>query len=230
MGRAIVRQPKVFLFDEPLSNLDAKLRVEMRKEIAKLHTQLETTVIYVTHDQVEAMTMGDIIVVMKDGIIHQVDGPARLYNHPKNKFVAGFIGTPPMNFIDASLKIDGNNYTLITQDNQISLSTKLIGKLKEKAYTKEKITLGVRPEDVIDSAIMDNPYKNNELKGSVILFEMLGSHTNILIKESGHSHIFKLSKNIPVPDRGSVFKLLLNMDRVKLFDFDSGETVADIEY
>ncbi len=146
LGRAIVRKPKVFLFDEPLSNLDAKLRVQMRTEISKLHLKLEATMIYVTHDQVEAMTMGDRIVVMKDGIIQQIDKPIDLYNNPNNKFVASFIGSPAMNFINGKIE-KGNGFNFISDKKQFTI------KLPEKhesileAFINKKITLGIRPEN-----------------------------------------------------------------------------------
>ncbi|NUP88413.1 MAG: sn-glycerol-3-phosphate ABC transporter ATP-binding protein UgpC [Candidatus Sumerlaeia bacterium] len=148
VGRAIVRQPAVFLFDEPLSNLDAKLRVQMRTEISKLHSRLQATMIYVTHDQVEAMTMGDRIVVMKDGVVQQVADPISLYDSPANKFVAGFIGSPPMNFMDGT--IEGNGGGPVFQEGSVSLT--LPPKFKDAlaAYKGRRVVFGIRPEDIMD--------------------------------------------------------------------------------
>ena len=138
LGRAIVRDPKVFLMDEPLSNLDAKLRVQTRAEIIKLHDELQTTFIYVTHDQTEAMTMGDRIVVMKDGVIQQAATPQELYDNPVNSFVAGFIGSPPMNFIDVNVKGDVDNCKLVFRETEISLPEGKAKKLKSKGYLGKK--------------------------------------------------------------------------------------------
>ena len=146
VGRAIVRKPRVFLFDEPLSNLDAKLRVQMRIEISRLHQKLQTTMVYVTHDQVEAMTMGQRIVVLKDGVVQQVDSPLNLYNHPRNIFTAGFIGSPAMNFINGTLKNNGHLF-LQNADLKIEIARKWQGKLE--SYIGKDIVLGVRPEHFI---------------------------------------------------------------------------------
>jgi multiple sugar transport system ATP-binding protein len=151
MGRAIVRNPKVFLMDEPLSNLDAKLRVQMRVEISKLHQRLETTIIYVTHDQTEAMTLGTRIVVLKDGVIMQVDSPQKLYNQPNNLFVAGFIGSPQMNFIDAECVIDGDKVTLKFGDFEVVLPEEKAKKLIAGGYNEKTVIMGIRPEDISDS-------------------------------------------------------------------------------
>ena len=151
MGRAIVRNPKVFLMDEPLSNLDAKLRVQMRIEIAKLHQRLGTTIIYVTHDQTEAMTLGDRIVVMKDGIVQQVDSPQNLYDKPCNLFVAGFMGSPQMNFLDATVVVDGDVANLEIAGHAIPLPPAKSKKLIEGGYDGKIVTFGIRPEDVYDS-------------------------------------------------------------------------------
>ena len=147
VGRAIVRKPKVFLFDEPFSNLDAKLRVQMRTEISKLHHELGATMIYVTHDQTEAMTMGDKIVIMKDGLVNQTDTPLNLYNYPSNKFVAGFIGSPSMNFIEGN--VSGSSFKTNGGELSLSFNGKYTDKLK--SFNNKKIILGVRPEDIYDS-------------------------------------------------------------------------------
>ena len=148
MGRAIVRNPKVFLMDEPLSNLDAKLRVQMRIEISKLHQRLETTIIYVTHDQTEAMTLGTRIVVMKDGVIQQVDTPQNLYDKPDNLFVAGFMGSPQMNFIDCKVIKDGNEVFLSFGSSKITVPDARAKLLIDKGYEDKTVVFGIRPEDV----------------------------------------------------------------------------------
>ncbi len=149
VGRAIVRKPEVFLFDEPLSNLDAKLRVQTRVELKKLHERLATTIVYVTHDQVEAMTMGDRIVVMKDGLIQQVGSPLELYNAPTNKFVAGFIGSPAMNFFEAELARSGDLLSLQTDSFKIDLPPEKAGLTGE--YSEKKVIVGIRPEDLLEA-------------------------------------------------------------------------------
>ena len=145
MGRAIVREPKVFLMDEPLSNLDAKLRVQMRTEIAKLHERLGATMIYVTHDQTEAMTLGTKIVVMKDGIIQQVDTPQNLYNYPQNLFVAGFIGSPQMNFIDVAVAKEDGKVVLKMKENKFVLPEDKAKEVVEQGYLNKTVTMGIRP-------------------------------------------------------------------------------------
>lgn len=170
LGRAIVRKPKVFLFDEPLSNLDAKLRVVMRAELSVLHRQLETTMVYVTHDQVEAMTMATRIVVMKDGFIQQIDSPKNLYDKPVNKFVAGFIGSPPMNFIRVLVKNDGGNITVTDGDFTITPTKEQQELLK--SYSGKEVYFGLRPED-----INLQPKDNNVIKANVKVVEPLGAES-----------------------------------------------------
>ena len=153
MGRAIVRNPKVFLMDEPLSNLDAKLRVQMRSEIASLHNRLKATIIYVTHDQTEAMTLGTRIVVLKDGVIMQVDSPQKLYNEPNNLFVAGFIGSPQMNFIDTKCKVEGDKVSLTFDNTTIVLPPAKAKKLADAGCNGKTVVMGIRPEDIGDSGI-----------------------------------------------------------------------------
>src|SRR5207248_4570515 len=149
MGRAIVRQPQVFLMDEPLSNLDAKLRVQMRADIAHLQRELGTTTIYVTHDQVEAMTMGDRVAVMSQGVLQQVDTPQRLYDHPANLFVAGFIGTPPMNLLEGDVRMDGDAPSVVIADQPIALAEKAISRYPEvRRYGGKRIVFGVRSDDL----------------------------------------------------------------------------------
>lgn len=172
MGRAIVRKPKVFLFDEPLSNLDAKLRVAMRAELALLHNKIQTTAIYVTHDQVEAMTLGDRIVVMKDGYLQQIDTPLMIYNNPINKFVAGFIGSPPMNFINVNIRKSGANISAFHDKEELNLTENQIKMLK--FYEDDIVTFGVRPEDLVM-----NPGAKNKFKVKIDVVEPLGAETHI---------------------------------------------------
>lgn len=175
VGRAIVRQPKVFLFDEPLSNLDAKLRIQMRAEIIALHKRLSATIVYVTHDQVEAMTMGDKIVVMKDGVVQQIGAPLHVYNHPVNKFVASFIGSPPMNFIYCNL--NEQNCNLFA--GKIKIADKHLPQLKP--YIGKEIIVGVRPEDFVPT----DSTEDAEINGIISLVEPLGSQTNVHMTVEG---------------------------------------------
>ena len=185
LGRAIVREPKVFLMDEPLSNLDAKLRVQMRTEITKLHQKLQTTFIYVTHDQTEAMTMGSRIVVMKDGFIQQVDTPQNLYDYPTNLFVAGFIGSPQMNFFNAKLeKIDGKVYATFGENKILVPAEKLQKFVSDECIGKE-VYLGIRPENINDAPefVAKNP--DSSIKVHVEVVELMGSETYLYLSTSG---------------------------------------------
>ena len=180
LGRAIVREPKVFLLDEPLSNLDAKLRAQMRTEITKLHNRLATTFIYVTHDQIEAMTMGTRIVVMKDGLMQQVDSPQNLYDFPVNKFVAGFIGTPQMNFFEATLVKKNGKVHALFNDQSIELPESKVAKIVNKeAYigTGKVFDFGVRPEDIHEEQSFINASPNTVIECRVDVIEKLGSET-----------------------------------------------------
>jgi multiple sugar transport system ATP-binding protein len=171
IGRAIVREPQVFLMDEPLSNLDAKLRNQMRAEIIKLRQRIDTTFLYVTHDQTEAMTLGDRIVIMKDGFIQQVGTPREVFEHPGNTFVAGFIGTPQMNFFDAKLVREGDGYAAVCNGAQVALSDRIQDQLKAKDTAAQDIVLGIRPEH-IGFVKASTP---NSLSGKVDVSEMMGS-------------------------------------------------------
>jgi len=194
VGRAIVRQPKAFLFDEPLSNLDAKMRVQMRMEISKLHHQLESTMIYVTHDQVEAMTMGDRIVVMKDGVIQQVDTPLEIYEHPANKFVAGFIGSPPMNFFDGALSQESNGlffkgdsgFSVKVDDSQVSAL---------KDYGKTEVIMGIRPEDIQDSVFAVSPNPDNLVNAKVEVVEPMGAEVYLYLNVGTNNFIARVDSH-----------------------------------
>jgi len=220
VGRAIVRQPQVFLFDEPLSNLDAKLRVQMRIEISKLHHRLQTTMIYVTHDQVEAMTMGDRIVVLKDGVIQQVASPLELYNNPINLFVAGFIGSPAMNFIKGELQRNGHLY-FKTADFNLELNPENQNRLKD--YSKKEIILGIRPEHF--QIETDNQFKDwPKIQAKFEVIEPMGSETYAYLK-CGNTSInarFQPSDLIKV---GNTVTLALQPDKLHFFDPQTEQVV-----
>ena len=215
VGRAIVRQPKVFLFDEPLSNLDAKLRVQMRAEISGLHHRLKATMIYVTHDQVEALTMADKIVVMKLGVIQQIGGPLELYNNPDNKFVAGFIGSPPMNFVTVTVKeaggrilVDEGTFTLYVTDDQAKVLRPYLGK---------QVTFGIRPEDV---EFTHTPEAGKTIDGHVSVVEPLGAETHVYVATSTAKVIGKIDGTV-IPNVESKISLIPNMEKAKFFDIDT---------
>lgn len=216
VGRAIVRKPKVFLFDEPLSNLDAKLRVQMRTEISKLHNRLETTMIYVTHDQLEAMTMGDRIVVMKDGKILQVDDPITLYDHPRNLFVAGFIGSPPMNFIRGRLTSEGGNLFFDEGSIKVQLDERLMTPQAQN-YASQPVIFGIRPEDIHDPAETRDIRPNTLVKAKVEVIEPVGSESIWYLSSSHSTFIAKVNSHVKAEvnrDKEMVF----NVSKAHLFD------------
>jgi multiple sugar transport system ATP-binding protein len=175
LGRAMVRDPKVFLMDEPLSNLDAELRMQMRTEITKLHQRLQTTFIYVTYDQTEAMTMGNRIVVMKDGYIQQVDTPQNPYDHPANLFVAGFIGSPRMNFLELELMRDGDQVYGVFGEHRISIPGEIIRKMNGRSYIGRTVLMGVRPEHIHTDTFFFNNSQNMPIPARVELVENMGA-------------------------------------------------------
>jgi multiple sugar transport system ATP-binding protein len=182
MGRAIVREPKAFLMDEPLSNLDAKLRVQMRAEIARIQQALKVTTLYVTHDQVEAMTMGHRVAVMRDGVLQQLDTPKRLYDAPANLFVASFVGSPPMNLIEASVEERGGSLAVRIGDTTVSLPADLVGERPElRGYSGRQVAVGIRPEDVREAGGWDGA----RLRGRILLVESLGSEQLVHIEIAG---------------------------------------------
>jgi multiple sugar transport system ATP-binding protein len=215
VGRAIVRKPKVFLFDEPLSNLDAKLRVQMRIEISKLHHKLATTMIYVTHDQVEAMTMGDRITVMKDGVIQQVDKPLNIYNNPENRFVAGFIGSPAMNFFDGMIHKNGG-LKFQSLAFEFDIHDSVAGRFKK--IPDGKITLGVRPEHILLQPPQNIPFA--EIKAVVEVVEPMGNELIIYLKSQENTYIMR-SEATWNPDIGQEIKLYINMLKIHFFDAQS---------
>jgi multiple sugar transport system ATP-binding protein len=217
LGRAIVRNAKVFLMDEPLSNLDAKLRVQMRGEIIKLHKRIKTTTIYVTHDQIEAMTMATRIVVMKDGFIQQVGAPKEIYDNPNNVFVGGFIGTPPMNFIEG--KIDEEGY-FVSEGIKVKVSKKHMALLKEKKYLNKPVILGVRPEDIHDGAEHLEKYKDAVVKFTVDVAELLGSETSVFAKVGRYDVTATIDARADI-QIGDVLEMALNMEKVHFFDVET---------
>ena len=192
LGRAMVRNPAVFLLDEPLSNLDAKLRTEMRSQIAALHKRLQTTFVYVTHDQTEAMTMGDRIVVMKDGIIQQVDTPQNLYNYPCNKFVAGFIGSPQMNFVNVKVEKDAAGTVLVFGDYRIP-----VNKPELQAYVGKEVIMGIRPEDIHAEESFLSISDASNIEAKVDLAEMMGSEIYLYLTCFGQKLVAECR---PVPE------------------------------
>jgi multiple sugar transport system ATP-binding protein len=221
MGRAIVRHPKVFLMDEPLSNLDAKLRVQMRAEISKLHKRLGTTIIYVTHDQTEAMTLGTRIVVLKDGVIQQVDSPQKLYNEPDNLFVAGFIGSPQMNFVDAVCKVNGkDDVTLKVGQYDIKLPKEKAKKVAAGNYNGKTVIMGIRPEDVIDEASVYPDKTYAKVSGEITVYELLGSQVNLYfdLEEANMTAIVDPMVDAKVGDK---FDFYLDIEKIHIFDKES---------
>ncbi len=226
LGRAIVRKPKVFLFDEPLSNLDAKLRVQMRVEIKKLHAKLQTTMIYVTHDQVEAMTMGDNIVVLRDGYIQQVDEPIKLYNKPINKFVAGFMGSPAMNFIDVNVETSGDNYELVEVEGSFELSLKKEGFGYLGAFAGKEIIMGIRPEDIIDRIYAQIGQVENIIQATVEAEEPMGSE-NYIHAKTGKNKLIMRTKGSNRVKMGDELELLFNLGKIHFFEKETGERIGE---
>ena len=220
LGRAIVRDAKVFLMDEPLSNLDAKLRVAMRAEIAKLHRRLETTTIYVTHDQTEAMTMADRIVIMKDGIVQQIGSPQEVYNTPNNVFVAGFIGSPAMNFFKVTLQ-DG----VISNGKGLSLQLPLAKQklLEEKGYNGKELIFGIRPEDIKGSQIVLETYPSSSVKAEVVVSELLGAETMLYTKVDDTEFVSKVDAR-DFHNPGEMVDLAFDLNKSHFFDAET-ETV-----
>ncbi len=216
LGRAIVRDAKVFLMDEPLSNLDAKLRVQMRSEIIKLHQRLQTTTIYVTHDQTEAMTMATRIVVMKDGLILQVGSPKEVYDNPENVFVGGFIGSPAMNFVTGSLEEAGfkvGNTTLSVPADKMTV-------LRDQGYIGKNIILGVRPEDITNDPTVVEGANGSAITAQVDVSELTGAELMIYTSIEGQNFVARLDSNANIQS-GQVIKLAFNMDKVHFFDAET---------
>ena len=226
MGRAIVRNPKVFLMDEPLSNLDAKLRVQMRIEISKLHENLGATIIYVTHDQTEAMTLGTRIVVMKDGVIQQVDTPQNLYNTPCNLFVAGFIGSPQMNFMDAVVNVAGNDVTLSIGNHVLRVPENKKKALIDGGYNGKTVVVGIRPEDVHDDPdfIAANP--GSVITSKIKVYELLGAEVFLYFDVEGTQMTARVNPRTELRT-GDDAKFALDMNRIHIFDKETELTITN---
>ena len=220
LGRAMVRQPSVFLLDEPLSNLDAKLRASMRTEIARLHQKLDTTFVYVTHDQTEAMTMGDRIVVMKDGIIQQYDTPQVLYDTPANLFVAGFIGSPQMNFLEVSIRKESNKLYAILGKNKLVISDSKRAALAP--YEGKNVTMGFRPEDF---SVEEKPAADSSIAAEMTFSELLGADYNLYMNVNDDKIIVKIPATAKRPASGPL-KLTANMDKAHFFDKESEKAIC----
>jgi multiple sugar transport system ATP-binding protein len=221
VGRAIVRKPKVFLFDEPLSNLDAKLRVQMRTEISKLHQKLNATIVYVTHDQTEAMTMGSRIVIMNKGLVHQVATPIDLYNKPVNKFVAGFIGSPSMNFIEGAISFTNSNLIFTSSSGDLVIQIDESKYPKLKSYKNNEIVIGVRPEDIFPSNNSDD-IKNYSADLEVV--EPMGNELFLYFTLSRVQIVARVSKEF-VFAAGDKIKLCFNPDKLYFFDKDMEQSI-----
>ena len=226
LGRAMVRNPAVFLLDEPLSNLDAKLRTSMRTEIIKLHKKLATTFIYVTHDQTEAMTMGDRIVVMKDGIIQQVDTPQNLYDYPCNMFVAGFIGSPQMNFLDGSLTKKGDQYAVDLGGDLIPLPKEKTADGKLDAYVGKKVKMGIRPEDIDDEPEFMAKHPDCQLNAEVEVSEMMGAEIYLYLDYKGNKMTARVSPTSKAR-HGDTVRVAFDQHKVHLFDVDPELTILN---
>lgn len=223
MGRAIVRDPKVFLMDEPLSNLDAKLRVQMRTEISKLHQRLGNTIIYVTHDQTEAMTLGTRIVVMKDGLIQQVDTPKNLYDRPNNLFVAGFIGSPQMNFVVCDVIDKFNDIYLVFDNNILHLQDERAQVLRDKGYVGKRIMMGIRPENLHDVDFSLNTYKDI-IKAKVQVYELVGAEVYLYFECNKTNMTARVNPNTKARV-GDEIDLYLDCNAMHLFDIETEQAI-----
>ncbi len=215
VGRAIVRKPAVFLFDEPLSNLDAKLRGQMRTELSKLHDQLKTTIIYVTHDQVEAMTMGTKIVVMKDGIIQQIGSPMEIYEYPINKFVGGFIGSPGMNFLPARIVSENSKLYVDTGSFRLLIPEKKVSYLQNQ--TDREVILGIRPEHMEDGAFEDSSVVTDTFSAIVEVVETLGAEVQLDVVSGDHNMVARVDPRTKAK-RHQEIQLMVNMDKIHIFE------------
>ena len=230
MGRAIVRSPKVFLMDEPLSNLDAKLRVQMRVEISKLHQRLQTTIIYVTHDQTEAMTLGTRIVVLKDGIIQQVDTPQNLYNTPNNIFVAGFIGSPQMNLVDAEVVGNGSSVTLKLSDTvSIALPADKSKPIIDGGYVGKTVVAGIRPEDIKDDEEFITKHSATTFEATVKVYELLGAEVNLHYDIADTTCTAKVNPRTTARP-GDVVKFAMDISRLHVFDKETEQIITCLLY
>lgn len=226
MGRAIVRSPKVFLMDEPLSNLDAKLRVQMRVEISKLHQRLQTTIIYVTHDQTEAMTLGTRIVVMKDGVVQQVDTPQNLYQKPGNLFVAGFMGSPQMNFLDAEIKEKGSDLVAVIGKDELVIPATKAKALKDGGYVGKTVVLGIRPEDIHDSQMFIEASPSAPMTSVVKVYELLGAEVFLYFDVNGTQVTARVDPRTTAKT-GDPIKFAFDMEKSHFFDKETELTICN---
>ena len=226
MGRAIVRNPKVFLMDEPLSNLDAKLRVQMRVEISKLHQRLQTTIIYVTHDQTEAMTLGTRIVVMKDGIIQQVDTPQNLYDHPTNLFVAGFMGMPPMNFIDCKVVKSGADVLLMFGSHSIKVPEAKANKLIAGGFIDKDVVLGIRPEDIHDEQLFIESSPESVIDARINIYEMLGAEVYLYFSIDQFDITARVNARTTARP-GDTVQFAFDLSKIHIFDKETEQIIAN---
>lgn len=226
MGRAMVRNPKVFLMDEPLSNLDAKLRNSLRREIAKLHKELDATFIYVTHDQTEAMTLGSRIVVINKGVIQQVDTPQEIHDNPANMFVAGFIGTPQMNFIPGKCVTVNGQIKLEIEGTLLDLSSGKEAKIAEAGFADKNVIAGIRPEDIYDTEEMAEKYPKDVLEYRVENYEMTGSDVYLYFC-AGEKEVSARADTQTKSRVGDVVKFTLHPDRIHIFDPVTEQTITN---
>ncbi len=226
LGRAIVREPKVFLMDEPLSNLDAKLRVQMRTEISKLHQRLQTTFIYVTHDQTEAMTMGTRIVVMKDGFVQQIDSPMGLYNEPANMFVAGFIGSPQMNFTDCKVTENDGVVSIEFDGNKINLPDGIASKVKAADCIGKDVVLGIRPEDIHDEEAFLTSSPESVIDAFVEVTEQMGSETFLYTKIGETPYTARVNPRTTAVAQSKI-KVAFDLNKIHLFDKETEVTILN---
>ena len=223
VGRAIVRKPKVFLFDEPLSNLDAKLRVQMRMELQKLHSRLRSTMIYVTHDQVEALTLGNRIVVMKDGEINQVADPISLYKKPVNKFVASFIGSPPMNFLKGQITSRGEDFYF--QDKGIKLQLLPQQFEKVSSYKDKDVVFGIRPEDIYDKIFAQDARSEFTITATVEMIEPMGSEIYLYLNAGNNNFVSRVS-NQDTATMNQDLQMVFDMSKAHFFDVETGKSIV----
>jgi multiple sugar transport system ATP-binding protein len=221
LGRAIVREPQVFLMDEPLSNLDAKLRVAMRAELSKLHKRLGTTIVYVTHDQTEAMTMGQRIVVMDKGIIQQAATPEEIYNHPVNMFVAGFIGSPSMNFINGTITDQGGSLYFKSNNLNLQLPEGKASVMRDKGYIGKEVILGIRPEDLHDEPVFLESSPNTIVNALIEVAENLGHEMYLYASGIGSGNVIARVDGRSTVKEGATTKLAFDMNKAHFFDKDS---------
>lgn len=226
IGSAILRKPNAFLMDEPLSNLDAKMRTQMRSEIASLYNRFDTTFIYVTHDQTEAMTLGTRIVVLKEGVIQQIDTPKNLYEHPASKFVAGFIGSPSMNFINVRVSPDCSSVSLQTSDIEFHFGENYKEELKKSGYAGKNVIMGIRPNDIYTEDKTSEPHADMSRPFSVdvVSTELLGASQLIYFLLDGVKCVADVAAEA-IPEKGEKINLCINMEKIHLFDVDTEETI-----